>query len=537
MNAVVTAGSSRRTVRALLGGATSEAEARAYLQSRLGVLLRYMFWAFIALLLFLQLLYRRYPEIEPRHDGWVVSIATAALMLAALLWRGLLARKPLALSALHAIDLTFTIGSGVVFALAAGIAYDRRPSAYTCLTYLCFTLLTRALIVPSTGRRTAVVSALAFLPMTVAALALAFETEQELAGPAYFAGYSVAVAVTVLLAASGSRIIYGLRRQVSAARQLGQYTLERKIGEGGLGAVYLAHHVMLRRPTAIKLLLPDRLGAENLARFEREVQHMSQLMHPNTVAVFDYGRSPDGVFYYAMEYLGGGIDLEQLVRAHGLQPAGRVVPILVQVCGALQEAHDNGIIHRDIKPANIMLCERGGMPDVAKVVDFGLVKEMTADTGASTQMIFGTPAYLAPEAINEPETVGPAADLYALGCVGYFLLTGRRVFEGKTSVDVCIQHVTQPPKPLSQVLGGDIAADLEAVVMKCLAKSPDDRFASAAALAETLLALAPTADWTEADAATWWRSFRPVTTADTETESTMSVTMTVDFVRREISPQ
>src|SRR4029079_7147621 len=153
-------------------------------------------------------------------------------------------------------------------------------------------------------------------------------------------------------------------------QQLGSYKLGRKIGEGGHGAVYLAHHIMLRRPTAVKLLLPDRVGADNLERFEREVQHMSQLTHPNTVAVYDYGRSPEGHFYYAMEYLGGGIDLEHLVRNHGPQPNGRVAQILAQVCGALSEEHDNQIIHRDIEPANIIVCERGGMSDIAKVVDY-----------------------------------------------------------------------------------------------------------------------------------------------------------------------
>ena len=341
--------------------------------------------------------------------------------------------------------------------------------------------------------------------------------------------------VAVLLAAAGSRIIYGLRRQVSAAEQLGQYTLDRKIGEGGMGAVYLAHHVLLRRPTAIKLLLPDRNRADSLERFEREVQLMSQLTHPNTVAVFDYGRSFDGVFYYAMEYLGGGVDLEHLVERYGPQPAGRVAGILIQVCGALQEAHDRGLIHRDIKPANILLCERGAMPDVAKVVDFGLVKEFTTETGASTQVILGTPAYIAPEAVTDPNSIGPAVDLYALGAVGYFLLTGRRMFEGKTAVDVCIQHVTTIPRRPSEVAAIHVPPELEAVIMRCVAKQPGDRHASAAALAVALAECPRGTDWNEEEARAWWRAFAIQEAATASTSSTPTRTMAIDLAGRDPS--
>ena len=244
--------------------------------------------------------------------------------------------------------------------------------------------------------------------MTIAAIGLAIETEQELPRPGVLRWLLlVAVAVTVLLAASGSRIIYGLRRQVSAAQQLGQYTLERKIGEGGMGAVYRAHHVLLRRPTAIKLLRPG----SRRRRQPRAVRARGPAHEPAHAPEHRRGvrlrPQPDGVFYYAMEYLGGGIDLEQLVRAHGPAAGGpRRVTSSSRCAARCRRRTTRGIIHRDIKPANIILCERGGMPDVAKVVDFGLVKEMTADTGASTQMILGTPAYIAPEAITEPRPSG-----------------------------------------------------------------------------------------------------------------------------------
>jgi serine/threonine protein kinase len=283
---------------------------------------------------------------------------------------------------------------------------------------------------------------------------------------------------------------------------------------------------MLRRPTALKLLRADRIGAGTLARFEREVQHTSQLAHPNTVAVFDYGRSSDGVFYYVMEYL-DGFDLEQIVRRHGPLGAGRTINILVQVCGALQEAHERGIVHRDIKPPNIILCEHGGVPDVAKVVDFGLVKEIASDAVATSENIVGTPAYLAPETITDPRTIRPAADLYSLGAVGYFLLAGRRVFEGSNAIEVCIQHATVEPTPLSQVARG-VPAALEAAVMRCLRKRPDERFASAAELADALLAIA-TPDWSEDAAAAWWAAHRGVAApAPSATSATQSITIDLE---------
>jgi serine/threonine-protein kinase len=515
-------------IRAPWAGGSSEEESRAYLQTRLTVLFKLMFWCFVALVLFLAAAYHRYPDIEPAlQRPYVYGAFALGLAILAFLWRGLLVRRALSFEALHALDTFYTIAVNVVIAFCAVCSYDQRQAAYVCLLYSCFAVLTRALVVPSAGQRTAIVTSIGLVPMVIAAIIVAKYSNwppKDVPPPGFLVGFVQIEIVTVLLSVAGSEIIYGLRQKVTAAQQLGQYTLVRKIGEGGMGVVYLAHHLMLRRPTAVKLLHPDRVGHDNLQRFEREVQHMSQLTHPNTVAVFDYGRSPDGVFYYAMEYLGGVVDLEHLVKQHGRQPAERVRQILIQVCGALQEAHDRKIIHRDIKPANIILCERGAMPDVAKVVDFGLVKEITADTGESTQVILGTPAYVAPEAVTDPSTIGPAADLYALGCVGYFLLTGKRVFDGKTAVEVCLQHATKAPQRPSQAADVHVPRQLEELVMECLAKQPDARPRSAGALADDLGAIGPFDDWDDARARAWWREHAPQERpADRDTPTAITV--------------
>jgi hypothetical protein len=517
---------------ALFGGGwlgASDEESRAYLQERLATLSKLMFWSFVVLIAAISLLYWRVPHIEPARQRTIMEVATGGVVLLAMIWRLGLVRRTLSINQLYAIDAFYAVGTGTIFAISAYLARDFRPSAYSCLLYTCFMILLRAITVPSTGARTAVTGALLSLPLTIAAIAIAVQTEQDLPGPAYVGSEIVVCTIVVLFATFGSRTIYGLRRQVSEAMQLGQYTLDRKIGEGGMGAVYRARHALLRRPTAIKILRPERAGgAATLDRFEREVQHMSRLTHPNTVAVYDYGRNHDGVFYYAMEYL-DGIDLERLVARFGPQPADRVAAILVQVCGALQEAHRVGIVHRDIKPANIILCDRGGVPDVAKVVDFGLVKEITpadADAGSSAQIILGTPAYIAPEAVTEPKSVGPAVDLYALGGVGYFLVTGKRVFEGKTPIEVCVQHVTAPPRPPSQVTASHVPEALERAIMSCLAKAPDAR-PSASELAKALRAL-PAGDWTDDQAVAWWEEFHSHADASPSADID-TITITVDL--------
>ena len=290
------------------------------------------------------------------------------------------------------------------------------------------------------------------------------------------------------------------------AQQIGQYKLEQKLGSGGMGVVYKAHHAMLRRPTAVKMLDVDKVNPAALERFEREVQITSQLNNPNTVAIYDYGRTPEGVFYYAMEYL-DGIDLQSLVERYGPQPVPRVIHILEQVCGSLYEAHSLGLVHRDIKPANIMLNRRGGQPDVVKVLDFGLVKALDEQKQAGlTQQasLTGTPLYMSPEAIQMPNSVDARSDLYAVGAVGYFLLTGGPVFEADNVVDLCQKHVAEPPAPLSEKSREPIPAALEAALLGCLEKSRAKRPQTARDLAILISRCPEATAWSVEEADAWW---------------------------------
>ncbi|MCA9719510.1 MAG: CHASE domain-containing protein, partial [Myxococcales bacterium] len=284
----------------------------------------------------------------------------------------------------------------------------------------------------------------------------------------------LALTCLALLAARVASIVTGLRRSVEEARKLGQYTLHKRLGEGGMGVVYRARHAMLRRPTAIKLLRPELRGQAIARRFEREVQLTSRLTHPNVVAIYDYGKTPDGLFYYAMEYI-DGISLAELVRRGGAQPPARVVFIIRQIASALVEAHERGLLHRDISPANVMLTRRGGMHDFVKVLDFGLVKDLEDRVSEATdpRKLLGTPKYLAPERITSAASGGAAGheedgrvDLYALGAVAYYLLVGDHVFSGTSITELCQQHVREPVRPPSWRVDGEIPAALERLVLR-----------------------------------------------------------------------
>jgi serine/threonine-protein kinase len=394
--------------------------------------------------------------------------------------------------------------------------------------------IVRAVLVPSAAVRTAGVSLLGALPIAAAILWLPAPPgiDPAVAWNDRFWS-SLWVVSAVVVATLVLHVIYGLREEIQKARRLGQYTLEEKLGEGGMGSVYRARHAMLRRPTAIKLLPPEKSSEAALARFEREVQLTAGLSHPNTVSVFDYGRTPDGVFYYAMEYL-EGTDLDALVRGDGPQPPARVAHVLRQVASALVEAHGIGLIHRDIKPENIILCERGGVPDVAKVVDFGLVRPLEPASEARLtrdDVIQGTPLYLSPEAIRAPDAVDARSDLYGLGAVGYYLVTGTHVFGGATTVEVCSHHLHTGPQPPSERLGRPVPAGLERLILGCLEKDPARRPANAAELRDALAALDAVGAWSEREARQWWdrwRRGRPERPGDVAGRATRTLAVALD---------
>lgn len=448
---------------------------------------------------------------SPYYRGPAAPLLHGATLLVSLVaWQACRRAGALPLGVLSGIDaasvtLVITGFAAQAVLLPRAFAGEVARSLVLVLTHV---VVVRAVLVPSSAARTAAVSLVAALP---AAAAIGWLPAPPGAGPAVAVNDRfwswLWTACAIVVATLVSHVIYGLRAEIREARRLGQYTLEEKLGEGGMGAVYRARHAMLRRPTAVKLLRPDRGGRHDVARFEREVQTTAQLSHPNTVAIYDYGRTPDGVFYYAMEYL-EGIDLDRLVREFGPQPPGRVVHVLAQVAGALDEAHSVGLIHRDVKPGNVILCRRGGAPDVAKVVDFGLVRDLTAQgvgTESGLDVVTGTPLYLSPEAITAPDRVDGRSDLYALGAVGYFLLSGRHPFEGATVVEVCAHHLHTAPEPPSLLLGRPLPPDLERVLLACLEKDREKRPRDAAELQDALVACRCAEEWGERDARRWWR--------------------------------
>jgi len=442
----------------------------------------------------------------PEMDHGVATLShVAGTGLALAVWRVARWGKPLSPTVLQSLDVVATLG--LCWSYAAMGHYSPPPyGLYTALLAVTHVSISRAMVVPSVPRRTfwlavssfaALIVSCALVPLPIDLVQSGVTRNRVLLTVVLWSTAGVAVATVA------SRVIYGLHVIAREARQLGQYSLEEKIGEGGMGEVYRARHAMLRRPTAVKLLSGD--GSESqLRRFEKEVQLTARLTHPNTISIYDYGRTPDGVFYYAMELL-DGLTLEELVAHDGPQPAGRVIHLLRQVCAALKEAHGIDLIHRDIKPANIYLCRRGGVSDFVKVLDFGLVREVKSSgdvTRSNLDAVVGTPLYMSPEAILTPDRIDARADIYGLGCVAYHLVTGAPPFNGQSVVELAAHQLHSIPQPPSERT--PVPDDLERLILSCLAKDPGDRPQSADVLSRSLGRCRDAATWSESDADAWW---------------------------------
>jgi len=490
----------------VLADSRAEAEALAYLQRRLilfyGVTLALAGVLFVAGLL-MTLLAGQGALLDPSRFVHLGALLAAAGILAVLRRCALRART---LILLDGLGLYVSIGACVaIYALL----YREAPLAMP--TILILFLVARAVAVPCSPKTTLALSVPA--PLLLLAIQLAHGTVYAQPGvpmePAVFRLYAIwntiVAGLGVGIATLASHVGLGLRLRLKEATRLGQYQLEERIGQGSMGEVFRARHAMLRRPTAIKVIHPDATDPELLKRFEQEVRQTSRLSHPNTVAIFDYGRTPEGAFYYAMEYLDGP-DLRQLVEQGGPFPAARAIHVLCQACGALAEAHDAGLVHRDIKPGNLVLCSRGGEHDILKVVDFGLVKDLSRDAGSLTQVgqICGTPETIAPEVLGGAG-VTPAADLYALGIVGYYLVTAQGPFDARSAAELIGHHLHTAPVP-PRARRADVPEDLEAVLLRCLAKDPGGRPGSARALRADLRACGDAGRWGEEEAAAWWQA-------------------------------
>ncbi len=404
----------------------------------------------------------------------------------------------------------------VVLAFGIGLVSQWTPNV-TGLSWICIVVLLHPMIVPNTPVRI-VTAAFVAASMDPVGLAIAGLRGQELppfavALWAYLPNY-----VCALLAVMVAAIFTRLGRQVQDARELGSYRLGDLLGRGGMGEIYEANHRMLRRPAAVKLIRSDaiRRGTESadtiVARFKREANTAANLHSPHTIALYDFGVTSDGNFYYVMELL-KGIDLEQVVEQFGPMGEMRVAYLLRQACDSLSEAHTYGLVHRDIKPANLYTCRVGIKPDFLKVLDFGLVKTMPEAGEDSTKLTAadlttGTPAYMAPE-VALGEDIDRRADIYSLGCVAYWLLTGRLVFDGESPMKVMLLHIDSEPAPPSQVSELAISRSMDDVVLACLAKDPAARPATATEVSDLLQKVTGEPQWTTTDAERWWNTHLP----------------------------
>jgi serine/threonine-protein kinase len=428
-------------------------------------------------------------------------------------------------SALLSFGMAFWALGALGIDLSTYDGHFRMGMPMTGLTWASHWIVFFALLVPATPRRMLFGALLAATAGPVSlGVAVLLHGPLPMPSPEILPAMGTGSAVFMLIlpyyicaamAYGSSRVVYRLRRDASRARELGSYRLERRIGAGGMGEVWLARHRYLARPAAVKVLHPTAQGgaagsATLHRRFEREAQATAGLRSVHTVDLYDFGVTEEGSFYYAMEYL-TGLDLEDLVRRHGPQPPGRVIYLLSQVCASLQEAHERDLVHRDIKPSNLFLTRLGTWFDVIKVLDFGLVTTLQHDESGegATRLtmegkVTGSPATMPPETALEGALAADArSDIYSVGCVAYWLLSGRQVFEADTPMRMVLRHVQDQPEPLAAVCESEIPAALADLVHECLAKRPEERPASVAELARRLAA-SGVPEWNQQQAGEWW---------------------------------
>jgi serine/threonine-protein kinase len=450
-------------------------------------------------------------------DGCIIAIMT---LVSAILWGPL----PLSMKKLRAIELMVFGIIGVFFgwmqfhssrnsALLQAVGEVAEGQVFRVLTKAhalpwVILIVVYGTIIPNTWRRcAAVVGVMAFVSIALSAIGV-FDPSAGQRVAATLPDNILLMGIASAVAIFGSYRIRQLQEKAHEAQKVGQYRLKKKLGTGGMGEVYLAEHVMLRRPCAVKLIRADQAGnPKTLRRFEREVQATAKLTHWNTIEIFDYGHAEDGTFYYVMEYL-PGMNLEDLVGRYGPMPPERAVHLLRQVCLALREAHGVGLIHRDIKPSNIFACERGRVYDVAKLLDFGLVKNSGLDSddvkltleGSMT----GSPAYMSPEQAAGRRQLDARSDIYNLGAVAYFLITGQLLFERESPLQMLHAHAYEPIVPGAE-FQMEVPADLQQVILRCLEKDPSHRYGDAESLERALAACECAGAWTAERAEQWWR--------------------------------
>jgi len=439
---------------------------------------------------------------------WLVAGIAATALSLAISWMAF--REMLAPEALLDLGLLYEVALALCIAMgfhAIPIRPDVLPRGWSSVAVW---ILAYPLIVPGTRGKTllATFAAAVMDPIGLGINVLAGNPPPTLSTAIlmFLPTLTCAVAAVII-----SRIVYQLSVEAGQGREMGSYNLEQMLGRGGMGEVWRGSHRLLARPAAIKLIRPDNLGSdarEWLKRFEREAKATARLQSPHTVDIYDYGTAEDGTFYYVMELL-EGFDLETLVSQFGPVPPERAIRILTQACHSLAEAHQGGLIHRDVKPANIYVCRYGLDWDFVKLLDFGLVKRTGVPDEPGRQLtvagvIAGTPGYMSPEIGQGSPDVDWRADIYALGAVGYWLLTGQPVFEGSTPMQIVMAHIQKPPVPPSRRTDQKIPAELEEILLACLRKDPNDRPQTMQELAQSLRAVPIEKPWTEERARRWW---------------------------------